>query len=166
MGWLAGLSVLTEVIETTWLKSNCRMHLLCCSFRYFGAVKTCRCENHAKSCPVSSIFHIIFHTKVPQYTQNAWLPSEHADDRSLSCLTVLFVLVSIAVIKVNLPATRALVRTRTTTEKNIFPGQRIHKPRQLHSTYTSNYTGNRARLHSPPEPLHTLTPLLFLLFSL
>lgn len=71
MGRLAVLSVLTEVIDTSWPKSNCRMHLLCCSVRYFGAVQTFRCENHAKSCPVSGIFHIIFHTKVPQYTQNA-----------------------------------------------------------------------------------------------
>lgn len=62
----------------------------------------------------------------------------------------------IAVNKVNLPVTRALVRTRTTIEKYIFHSQRIHKPRQLHSTYTSSYIENRAWLHNPPEPLPTI----------
>ena len=52
--------------------------------------------------------------------------------------------VYVAVNKVNLPVIRALVRTRTTIEKYIFHSQRIHKPRQLHSTYTSSYIQNSA----------------------
>lgn len=61
----------------------------------------------------------------------------------LACLLA-FLPVNIAVNKVNLPVTRALVRTRTTIEKYIFHSQRIHKPRQLHSTYTSSHIQNRA----------------------
>lgn len=160
---IVALGVSKEITEAPLgLRATAECISHCCIVKRLVLLKLVAVKRMQKAA-VSCIFHIVFHPTV----NSKCVASEWAHGLLLtSSLISRFVLVSIPVIKVNLPATRALVRTRTTTEKNIFHSQRIHKPRQLHSTYTSNCTENRARLHSPPEPLPTLTPLLFLLFSL
>lgn len=60
-----------------------------------------------------------------------------------------------------LPVTRALVRTRTTTERYIFRSQQIHKKKPKTKTdkraarSAANYIVHRALVRSPPEPSPT-----------
>ncbi len=101
------------------------------------------------SCMFDIILMPVFHNKLKMYCFTVVYVRSSYYLRHilfLSCLLACFLtfLLYIAVNKVNLPVTRALVRTRTTMEKYIFHSQRIHKPRQLHSTYTSSYIENRA----------------------
>lgn len=64
---IVALGVLKEITGAQLgLRATAECVSHCCIVKRLVLFETCRCEQDAKSCCVSCIFHIIFHTIVPQ----------------------------------------------------------------------------------------------------
>lgn len=144
-----------ETPQLVWFSTICPYYQWCHS-----NCSTCNFWSWCFSCVLLVIFMLDFHQKAETLCLKmlyvSWWIKSLPKSHTISFLLA-FLWVYISVNKVSLPVTRALVRTRTTIEKYIFHSQRIHKPRQLHSTHTSSYIENSACLLNPPEPLPTIS---------